>query len=123
MTSFLQGYGSVSEALDSQTPFVYVSRPLFIEEHGLRLLLERDGVGVELSREDYEGGNWATAVERAWNSGSEAKRLKRLEGETGKRQEQVKEVGRMVVDWIVDWKWKCAEQGVDEVERSERGGV
>jgi hypothetical protein len=112
----LQGYGSVSEALDSQTPFVYVSRPLFIEEHGLRLLLERDGVGVELSREDYEGGNWATAVERAWNSGSEAKRLKRLEGETGKRQEQVKEMGRRVVDWIVDWKWKCAEQGDDEVE-------
>ncbi|KAF9648007.1 hypothetical protein BDM02DRAFT_3169160 [Thelephora ganbajun] len=109
------GYGSVSEALDSRTPFVYVSRPLFIEEHGLRLLLERDGVGVELSRDDYEGGNWATAVERAWNNGSEAKRLKRLEGETGKRQEQVKEMGRRVVDWIVDWKWKRAEQCVDEV--------
>ncbi|KAF9787482.1 hypothetical protein BJ322DRAFT_1099555 [Thelephora terrestris] len=105
------GYGSVSEALDSQTPFVYVSRPLFIEEHGLRLLLERDGVGVELSREDYEGGNWATTIEMAWNSGSEAKRGKRLEGETGKRQEQVKEMGGRVVDWIVDWKWKCAGRG------------
>jgi hypothetical protein len=89
---------------------------LFIEEHGLRLLLERDGAGVELSREDYEGGNWAAAIERAWNSGGDAKRLKRLEGETGKRQEEVKEMGRRVVDWIVDWKWKCAEQCIDEVE-------
>jgi hypothetical protein len=72
-----------TEALDSRTPFVYVPRPLFIEEHGLRLRLERDGVGVELFREDHEGGNWATAVERAWSSGSEAKRLKRLEGALG----------------------------------------
>jgi hypothetical protein len=95
---------------------------LFIEEHGLRLLLERDGVGVELSREDYEGGNWAAAVERAWNGGSEAKWLKRLEGETGERQEQVREMGRKVMDWIVDWKWKCAEQSADEVEESGKGG-
>lgn len=85
----------------------------------MRLLLERDGVGVELSREDYEGGNWATAVERAWNSGREAKRLKRLEGETGKRQEEVKEMGRRVVDWIMDWKWKCAGQYVEEAESEE----
>jgi hypothetical protein len=77
---------------------------LFVEEHGLRLLLERDGVGVELSREDYEGGNWATAVESAWSGGSEAKHRKRLEGETGKRQEQVREMGRKVIDWIMDWK-------------------
>lgn len=115
------GYGSVSEALDSQTPFVYVSRPLFIEEHGLRLLLERDGVGVELSREDYEGGDWATAIEKAWHSGSEAKLLKRLEGETGKGQEQVKEMGRRVVDWILDWKWKRAVQRAEGVVGSEKG--
>lgn len=87
----------------------------------MRLLLERDGVGVELSREDYEGGNWAAAIERAWNSGSDAKRLKRLEGETGKRQEEVREMGRRVVDWVVDWKWKCAEQCTDEI-KSKRGG-
>ena len=74
---------------------------------------------MELSREDYEGGNWATAVERAWDSGSKAKRLKRLEGETGKRQEQVKEMGRRVMDWIVDWKRGCAEQSVDGVKELE----
>jgi len=71
---------------------------------------------VELSREDYEGGDWATAVERAWKGGSDAKRLKRREGETGKRQEQVKEMGRRVIDWIVDWKWKCAEQCYESEE-------
>ena len=92
---------------------------MFIEEHGLRLLLERDGVGVELSREEYEGGNWATAVEWAWNGGNEAKRLKRLKGETGKRQEQVKEMGRRVVDWIVEWKWKRAERCVAGAEWEE----
>lgn len=85
---------------------------MFIEEHGLRLLLEQDGVGVELSREDYEGGNWAAAIERAWNGGSNAKRLKRLEGETGKRQEDVKEMGRRVVDWVADWKCKYLGQTV-----------
>ena len=95
---------------------------MFIEEHGLRLLLERDGVGVELSREDYEGGNWATAVEMAWNLGREAKHRKRLEGETGKREEQVKEMGRRVVDWIVEWRLKCAEQCFDEVESEEGAG-
>lgn len=82
----------------------------------MRLLLERDGVGVELSREDYEGGNWATAVERAWNSGNEAKRLKRLEGETGKRQKQVKDMGRKVMDWIAEWKRRCVGQRADEAE-------
>ena len=71
---------------------------------------------MELSREDYEGGDWATEVERAWKCGCEAKRLKRLEGETGERQEQVKELGRRVVDWIMDWKWKCVKQGFDEIE-------
>ena len=78
---------------------------------------------MELSREDYEEGNWATAVETAWNSGREAKRLKRLEGETGKREEQVKEMGRRVVDWIAEWKWKCAEQCVNGVEPELEEGV
>ncbi|KAF8071748.1 transmembrane amino acid transporter protein-domain-containing protein [Lyophyllum atratum] len=63
------GYGTVSECVDSCTPFVYVSRPLFIEEHGLRLLLNREGVGVELSRQSYEAGDWALAVEEAWARG------------------------------------------------------
>ncbi|PFH53134.1 hypothetical protein AMATHDRAFT_73660 [Amanita thiersii Skay4041] len=70
------GYGTVSECVDACTPFVYVSRPLFIEEHGLRLLLEKEGVGVELSRASYEEGEWAKAISQAWELGREEKARK-----------------------------------------------
>ncbi|KIJ66909.1 hypothetical protein HYDPIDRAFT_85219 [Hydnomerulius pinastri MD-312] len=66
------GYGTVSECVDSCTPFVYVSRPLFVEEHGLKLLLSQQGVGVELFRAAYEVGDWASAVEEAWLLGRDA---------------------------------------------------
>ncbi|KAL1738974.1 hypothetical protein HDZ31DRAFT_17587, partial [Schizophyllum fasciatum] len=71
------GYGTVSECIDACTPFVYVSRPLFIEEHGLRLLLDEEGTGVELSRAAYEQGDWAGAVEAAYARGAPSKALKR----------------------------------------------
>ncbi|KAI0749755.1 hypothetical protein C8Q80DRAFT_1232487 [Daedaleopsis nitida] len=98
------GYGTVSECVDSCTPFVYVPRPLFIEEHGLRLYLEREGVGVELSRTQYEVGEWADAIEVAWQRGREAKARKRQEGETGRRKEEGREMAQYVVDWV--WRWK-----------------
>ncbi|KAL1727883.1 hypothetical protein EV714DRAFT_286194 [Schizophyllum commune] len=71
------GYGTVSECIDACTPFVYVSRPLFIEEHGLRLLLDEEGTGVELSRAAYEQGDWAGAVDEAYTRGAASKALKR----------------------------------------------
>ncbi|EPQ54215.1 hypothetical protein GLOTRDRAFT_94554 [Gloeophyllum trabeum ATCC 11539] len=43
------GYGAVSEAVESCTPFVYES-----------------GIGVELSGASYEEGDWATTLEEAW---------------------------------------------------------
>lgn len=84
-----------------------VSRPLFIEEHGLRLLLDREGVGVELLRESYEAGDWAFAVEEAWVQGKEAKKRKRDEASAGigmddKRQEG-RDMARKVVSWTQDW--------------------
>ncbi|KAF7797211.1 hypothetical protein EIP86_008403 [Pleurotus ostreatoroseus] len=97
------GYGTVSECVDACTPFVYVSRPLFIEEHGLRLLLDKDGVGVELSRDSYEAGNWADAVESAYEKGKAAKALKRQEGETGKRVAEGKEMATYLIDWVKRW--------------------
>jgi hypothetical protein len=39
----------------------------------LRLLLDREGVGVELPREAYEAGDWANTVEEAWAKGREMK--------------------------------------------------
>ncbi|KAJ7649812.1 hypothetical protein FB45DRAFT_986244 [Roridomyces roridus] len=94
------GYGTVAECVDSCTPFVYVSRPLFIEEHGLRRLLEKDGVGVELPRELYEAGDWAGAIRDAWAMGCAAKEAKRGD-DTG--LEKKKEEGRQMADVIVKW--------------------
>lgn len=110
------GYGTVSECIDACTPFVYVSRPLFIEEHGLRLLLEEEGTGVELSRAAYEMGDWAGAVSDAWTRGGAAKALKHaLESNGGpatragakkrilphsQTQEQTRRMARSVVEWF-----------------------
>ncbi|KAI0360209.1 hypothetical protein OH77DRAFT_911072 [Trametes cingulata] len=115
------GYGTVSECVDACTPFVYVPRPLFIEEHGLRLFLAREGVGVELSRAQYEQGEWADAVEAAWRAGRDAKARKRREGETGWRGREGAAMAREVVEWVARWKegvergW-CAEKRM-KVER------
>ena len=54
-----------------------MSRPLFIEEHGLRLLMVEEWTGVELSRAAYEQGDWAGAVEEAYTRGAASKALKR----------------------------------------------
>lgn len=88
---------------------MYVPRPLFIEEHGLRMLLERDGVGVELSRTAYESGEWAHAVEEACLKGKKQKKSKRKEGETGKRTQEGKEMAEMLVQWVGRWKGEEAQ--------------
>ncbi|KAK0223507.1 hypothetical protein IW262DRAFT_1367365 [Armillaria fumosa] len=98
------GYGTVSECVDSATPFVYVSRPLFIEEHGLRLLLDNEGVGVELSRDSYEAGEWAHAVQDAFLKGRAAKIKKREEMAAGvgvgMHAVQGKKMAASVVAWV-----------------------
>ncbi|KAF8802505.1 hypothetical protein BYT27DRAFT_7226400 [Phlegmacium glaucopus] len=90
------GYGTVSECVDACTPFVYVSRPLFIEEHGLRLLLDREGIGIELSRQKYEAGDWSSTVTEAFISGQAMKGRKRYEMANGigvdKREEEGKKL-------------------------------
>ncbi|KAG6837385.1 hypothetical protein H0H93_010544 [Arthromyces matolae] len=101
------GYGTVSECVDAHTPFVYVSRPLFIEEHGLRLLLDKEGVGVELSRQSYEAGDWTFAVEEAWARGQAAKERKRADalvklGLDDRREEGI-DLARKVVGWTADF--------------------
>lgn len=108
--ALLQGYGTVSECVDSCTPFVYVSRPLFIEEHGLRLLLSREGVGVELSRQSYEAGDWATAVEEAWKKGKSRKRTAEVGIESGIRQTEGREMAKTVVHWTTDWYMTCVDE-------------
>ena len=81
-----------------------VSRPLFIEEHGLRLLLDRDGAGVELSREGYESGEWAEAVQQAYIKGLPLKLSKRKRGEEDLKMRKLegRNMAMQVVSWVKD---------------------
>lgn len=66
-------------------------------------MLDQEGVGVELSRSSYEAGEWADAVQEAYEKGKEAKARKRLEGETGKRTEEGRMLAKQVVGWVEEW--------------------
>ncbi|KAJ3889997.1 hypothetical protein GG344DRAFT_50497 [Lentinula edodes] len=113
------GYGTVAECIDAGTPMVYVSRPLFVEELGLRVLLENDGVGVEMSRAEYEGGRWVERVKEAWEKARVAKEWKRrVEGgekqkiingngadRITEREAEIRDMARVVVDWVEDF-WR-----------------
>ncbi|KAI9282158.1 hypothetical protein BY458DRAFT_468209 [Sporodiniella umbellata] len=59
------GYGTCSECIGHSVPFVYVSRPQFIEERGLLKLMKDQGSAVELSRADFESGDWADTILKA----------------------------------------------------------
>ncbi|KAG8705472.1 hypothetical protein FRC09_002932, partial [Ceratobasidium sp. 395] len=99
------GYGTCAECVDSCTPFVYVPRKLFVEEHGLRMLMETEGTGVELPRERYEAGDWASTIERAWELGKEKKIARRLLGARGdaRRRRQGKQMAREFEGWLGLW--------------------
>lgn len=86
-----------------------VSRPLFIEEHGLRLLLGREGVGVELSRQSYEAGDWAIAVDEAWAQGEASKTKKRLNMAAGIGLNTRKIEGLDMARKVVHWTEACWE--------------
>ncbi|KAJ3760291.1 hypothetical protein EV360DRAFT_40133 [Lentinula raphanica] len=103
------GYGTVAECINVGTPMVYVSRPLFIEELGLKILLEKEGVGVEMSRADYEGGRWVERVKEAWEKTRVANQWSRT-GDSEKeaeviteRKAEIERMAEVVVDWVEDW--------------------
>ena len=79
----------------------------------MRLLLESEGVGVEMSRASYESGEWADAIEQAWRKGKERKARKRAEGETGKRREEGRKMAKEITEWVGRWKAEAclAEEG------------
>lgn len=76
-----------------------VSRPLFIEEHGLRLLLDQEGVGIEMKREEYEAGDWAGKVSEAWEKGGQRKMERRMGEHVVDRVGQTTEMAQYVVEW------------------------
>ncbi|KAL5716067.1 L-arabinokinase [Ranunculus cassubicifolius] len=59
------GYGTVSEALAYNLPFVFVRRDYFHEEPFLRNMLEYYQCGVEMIRRDLLTGQWAPYLLRA----------------------------------------------------------
>ncbi|WNM57031.1 hypothetical protein [Candidatus Nitrospira allomarina] len=52
------GYGTVTAAVQDKTALVYVRRHNFIDEQSLVEYIHRHGRGMELSRDDFESGNW-----------------------------------------------------------------
>ncbi|GAA5972432.1 hypothetical protein JCM11641_001842 [Rhodosporidiobolus odoratus] len=74
------GYGTCSETLSCKTPFIYVPRPLFVEEFGLKRLMQARGTSLELDRADFEAGRWEFHIEEAYEQGRGAKEEARREG-------------------------------------------
>ncbi|CAG8530628.1 5839_t:CDS:2 [Ambispora leptoticha] len=61
------GYGTCSECIAHAKPFIYAPRPQFIEENGLKRLMETQGSCIEMSKEDFESGQWKSYILRAYN--------------------------------------------------------
>ncbi len=59
------GYGTVTEAVASQIPMVYVRRYNFADEQPLVDYVHHYGRGIELSRDDFTQGVWEDALQHA----------------------------------------------------------
>lgn len=57
-----QGYGTCSECIAHDTALIYVSRPQFIEEHGLIKMMIKHGLPVEMTAEEFETGLWQRSI-------------------------------------------------------------
>ncbi|KAH8928421.1 hypothetical protein BT69DRAFT_1257396 [Atractiella rhizophila] len=84
------GYGTCSETLSTRTPFIFVPRPLFVEEYGLKRLMKSQGVCVEMKREDFEEGTWAGYVLEAFRLGEERRKK-------GEEEEEKEDAGLVIV--------------------------
>jgi hypothetical protein len=66
-------------------------------------------VGVELSRQAYEAGDWAAAISEAWARGESQKVKKRADAAAGiginLRKKEGLDMADKVVSWTRDW-WK-----------------
>ncbi|KAG0173761.1 hypothetical protein DFQ28_011248 [Apophysomyces sp. BC1034] len=92
------GYGTCSECVGHGKPFVYISRPQFIEEQGLLKLMQNQGSAVEMSREDFEQGRWADAIEAASKLSGRCSEPERLVGHNG-GQVAAKTLEQFVDEW------------------------
>jgi hypothetical protein len=74
-----------------------------VEEHGLRLFLEAEGTGVELSRSEYESGEWARKVAEAYLKGKKRQRAK----DGNANEQEVKDLA----GWVVETIKQCKKGG------------
>ncbi|KAF9925067.1 hypothetical protein BGZ67_008927 [Mortierella alpina] len=72
------GYGTCSECIAHDTALIYVSRPQFIEEHGLIKLMVNHGLPVEMTAEEFETGLWQRSILEADRLAEEEKEGRRL---------------------------------------------
>ncbi|KAI0027880.1 hypothetical protein K488DRAFT_60220 [Vararia minispora EC-137] len=103
------GFGTVAECVDSCTPFVYISRPLFVEEHGLKIYLDRAGVGVEMAHNEYESGHWAARIADAWARGGTRKCMRREGAHAVDRRAEGRDIAEFLMDWVEEWKTSAEE--------------
>ncbi|KAF9898293.1 hypothetical protein BX616_004236, partial [Lobosporangium transversale] len=75
------GYGTCSECIAHDKPLIYVSRPQFVEEHGLIKMMRKHGLPVEMTADEFEDGHWQRAI-------LEADRQKQEEIEECRRYEK-----------------------------------
>ncbi|CAG8603346.1 22903_t:CDS:10, partial [Rhizophagus irregularis] len=61
------GYGTCSECIGHGKPFIYISRPQFIEELGLKRLMELQGICVEMPKSHFESGKWKSYIQKAYD--------------------------------------------------------
>ncbi|KAF9185470.1 hypothetical protein BGZ51_002643 [Haplosporangium sp. Z 767] len=71
------GYGTCSECIAHDTPLIYVSRPQFVEEHGLIKMMLNHGLPVEMTAEEFENGQWQRSILRADRMAQEEKEGRR----------------------------------------------
>ncbi|KAF8945295.1 hypothetical protein BGZ47_002927 [Haplosporangium gracile] len=76
------GYGTCSECIAHDTPLIYVSRPQFVEEHGLIKMMVNHGLPVEMTAEEFENGQWQRSILEADRQAQEEKEGRRLHMES-----------------------------------------
>ncbi|KAF9934275.1 hypothetical protein FBU30_002693 [Linnemannia zychae] len=76
------GYGTCSECIAHDTPLIYVSRPQFVEEHGLIKMMINHGLPVEMTAEEFENGHWQRSILEADRLAQEEREGRRLHMES-----------------------------------------
>ncbi|KAI9310176.1 hypothetical protein BX666DRAFT_1882631 [Dichotomocladium elegans] len=103
------GYGTCSECIGHGTPFVYVPRPQFIEELGLKKLMMDQGSAVELAQVDFEAGLWSEAIQKASTLPGRCNEPERLVAHNGGPI-----AARMLENFVAEWRLVASHRQRDE---------